>query len=239
MSDLVIQGLGKTYPATDGTPIRPALHDVTVRFQAGEFVAVMGHSGSGKSTFMNLLGCLDRPTCGRYEIGGEDVARLSPDALAAIRNRFFGFVFQGFNLLPRLSAMENVALPLMYAGIGQHQRKARAADQLQRVGLGHLLERRPAQMSGGQQQRVAIARALAGQPAWILADEPTGNLDSATSEEVMHLLQELNREQGIGIILVTHEQDIADFAPRHLRFSDGRLMSDSLSHVESFDGAAA
>jgi len=185
----------------------------------------MGPSGSGKSTFMNLLGCLDTPTAGRYVVGGEDVAGLSPDALARIRNSKIGFVFQQFNLLPRTSALENVELPLLYAGVSARERRDRARARLAAVALADRERHQPSQLSGGQQQRVAIARALVNNPAVILADEPTGNLDSRTSVEVLTLLQRLNRE-GLTIVLVTHEADIAAYAGRILSFKDGRLRAD-------------
>ena len=202
-----------------------ALDGVSFSVAHGEFVAVMGPSGSGKSTTMNMLGCLDSPTEGRYLLDGRDVARLSGDELARVRNEKLGFVFQGFNLLPRLSAVDNVALPLVYAGVPARERRERAREALERVGLGARLGHRPNQMSGGQQQRVAIARALVGRAPLILADEPTGNLDTRTSEEIMGLLVEVNRE-GKTVVLVTHEPDIAAYARRVLHFKDGRLVSD-------------
>ena len=202
-----------------------ALDGVSFSVAHGEFVAVMGPSGSGKSTTMNMLGCLDSPTDGRYLLDGRDVAHLSGDELAKVRNEKLGFVFQGFNLLPRLSAVDNVALPLVYSGVPARERRERAREALERVGLGARLEHRPNQMSGGQQQRVAIARALVGRAPLILADEPTGNLDTRTSEEIMSLLVEVNRE-GKTVVLVTHEPDIAAYARRVLHFKDGRLVSD-------------
>ena len=202
-----------------------ALDGVSFSVAHGEFVAVMGPSGSGKSTTMNMLGCLDSPTEGRYLLDGRDVARLSGDELARVRNEKLGFVFQGFNLLPRLSAVDNVALPLVYSGVPSRERSERARVALERVGLGARLGHRPNQMSGGQQQRVAIARALVGRAPLILADEPTGNLDTRTSEEIMDLLVEVNRE-GKTVVLVTHEPDIAAYARRVLHFKDGRLVSD-------------
>ena len=202
-----------------------ALDGVTFSINRGEFVAVMGPSGSGKSTTMNMLGCLDSPTEGEYRLDGRNVAHLSGDDLAEVRNRKLGFVFQGFNLLPRLSALDNVALPLVYSGIPSSERRARAKTALEKVGLGSRLGHRPSQMSGGQQQRVAIARALVGKAPLILADEPTGNLDTKTSEEIMELLVEVNGE-GKTVVLVTHEPDIAEYAKRVLLFRDGKLVSD-------------
>ncbi|GIK85575.1 MAG: macrolide export ATP-binding/permease protein MacB [Betaproteobacteria bacterium] len=202
-----------------------ALAGVSVAIAAGEMVAIMGPSGSGKSTFMNVIGCLDTPTFGSFRLDGEDVAGLAPDELAAIRNRKIGFVFQQFNLLPRTSALENVALPLLYAGIPTRERHERAYAKLERVGLASRADHHPSQLSGGQQQRVAIARALVNEPKLILADEPTGALDSATSVEVMALLQQLNAE-GITVVLVTHEHDIAAFAGRAIHFRDGKLVGD-------------
>ncbi|RPI06215.1 MAG: ABC transporter ATP-binding protein [Ignavibacteriae bacterium] len=202
-----------------------ALRGVSVRVSKGEFVAIMGASGSGKSTFMNILGCLDKPTKGSYVLEGIDVGKLSRDELAAIRNKKIGFVFQGFNLLSRTTAFENVELPLFYGPASNKERKAKAIEAIERVGLGERIHHYPNQLSGGQQQRVAIARALVNDPSIILADEPTGNLDSRTSVEVMGIFQELNNN-GITVILVTHEPDIADFAKRHIVFRDGKIRTD-------------
>ena len=202
-----------------------ALAGVSVDIAQGEFVAVMGPSGSGKSTFMNLLGCLDRPTSGEYVLGDRRVSELAGDELAEVRNRNIGFVFQNFNLLARTAALENVELPLVYAGVPAAERRLRALEMLAKVGLAERAHHQPAQLSGGQQQRVAIARALVTRPLLILADEPTGALDSRTSLEIMGLLQELNR-QGMTVVLVTHESDVARFAQRMLRFRDGRVVED-------------
>ncbi len=205
-----------------------ALRGISVSILKGEFVAIMGASGSGKSTFMNILGCLDKPTKGSYILEGIDVGKLSRDELAAIRNKKIGFVFQGFNLLSRTSALENVELPLFY-GLTPHKiRKAKAIEAIERVGLGDRIHHYPNQLSGGQQQRVAIARALVNDPSIILADEPTGNLDSRTSVEIMGIFQELNNN-GITIILVTHESDIAQFAKRQIVFRDGKIRADKLN----------
>ena len=202
-----------------------ALDRVSVDIDKGEFVAVMGPSGSGKSTFMNVLGCLDRPTSGQYTLGGKRVSELAGDELAAVRNRSIGFVFQQFNLLPRTPAIENVELPLVYAGIERKLRVEKSKAMLERVGLAERAHHHPAQLSGGQQQRVAIARALVTEPLLFLADEPTGALDSRTSLEIMRLLQEHNR-QGMTVVLVTHEPDVARFARRILGFRDGRVVQD-------------
>jgi putative ABC transport system ATP-binding protein len=223
VSLLHLEDVWKTYDM--GETQLHALRGVTLSVDSGEFTAVMGASGSGKSTLMNLLGCLDRPTRGRYRIDGQDVSALQPDALAAIRNRTIGFVFQNFNLLPRTSAVENVELPLLYAGVGGAERHARAREALGRVGLSDRAHHHPNQLSGGQQQRVAIARALVNQPRLLLADEPTGNLDSRTSVEVMALLQELGRD-GITVVLVTHESDIAEYSSRVIVMRDGLVRSD-------------
>jgi putative ABC transport system ATP-binding protein len=220
-----VENLGKLYDtAAPGTPA--ALQSVSLAIGAGEFVAVMGPSGSGKSTFMNIIGLLDNPTSGAYRLNGKDVAGLSTDELAHVRNRVFGFVFQGFNLLKRISAAENVALPMVYSGAPGGERRRRSGELLARVGLAAYGSAMPNRLSGGQQQRVAIARALANQPRLILADEPTGNLDTQTSNEIMSLFTQLNRETGVTILLVTHENDIARYANRLIRFKDGRVVHD-------------
>jgi putative ABC transport system ATP-binding protein len=203
-----------------------ALNSVSLIIEKGEFVAVMGPSGSGKSTFMNILGCLDKPTCGKYILEGIDVGSLKRDERAGIRNKKIGFVFQGFNLLPRTSALENVELPMLYDGIPARERKQNSLQALKNVGLDGRGDHHPNQLSGGQQQRVAIARALVNHAPIILADEPTGNLDSKTSAEIMELLTKLNRESNITIILVTHENDIAAYSKRIIRFLDGSIVSD-------------
>lgn len=209
-----------------------ALRDVSLTIREGEFVAIMGASGSGKSTLMNILGCLDRPTAGRYFLAGQDVARLSRNELAEVRNRLVGFVFQNFNLLARTSAVENVALPLLYAGTPKRERWQRAEEALRQVGLGDRLSHLPNQMSGGQQQRVAIARALVTNPRLILADEPTGNLDSRTSLEIMTLLQDLWRNS-LTIVMVTHEPDMAESAERVIVMKDGTIQSDTAREARS------
>ena len=203
-----------------------ALRGVSVQIARGEFVAVMGASGSGKSTFMNLLGCLDKPTSGRYLLEGTDVSGLDKRQLASIRNQKIGFVFQGFNLLARTTALENAELPTIYARLDKPERERRASEALEMVGLGDRAHHFPSQMSGGQQQRVAIARALVNRPSILLADEPTGNLDSRTSIEIMDIFQRLNDERGITIVLVTHEHDISQFARRVLIFRDGKIRKD-------------
>jgi putative ABC transport system ATP-binding protein len=217
----------KTY-AMEGAPVH-ALRGVTLEIQRGEFVAVVGPSGSGKSTFMHILGCLDRPTAGRYFLDGRDVSHLSDDELSTIRNRQIGFVFQGFNLLARTSAVENVELPLLYAHdrtVSAAERRRRALAALAAVGLQDRAEHHPNQLSGGQQQRVAIARALLNDPQMLFADEPTGNLDSRTSIEVMDIFQRLKDERGITIVLITHEPQVAEYGSRIIRFKDGRVVSD-------------
>jgi putative ABC transport system ATP-binding protein len=220
---IALEEVTKTYLMGD-FEVR-ALRGISLSVEKGEFVAVMGHSGSGKSTAMNIIGCLDRPTSGRYWLDGVEVSGLTRDQLAGIRNRTLGFVFQSFNLLARTSALENVELPLLYAGASRLQRRTEARKSLERVGLGDRMDHTPSQLSGGQQQRVAIARALVNSPRVILADEPTGNLDSRTSVEVMALFQELGRS-GITVVLVTHEPDVATFASRVVMLKDGRLQSD-------------
>jgi putative ABC transport system ATP-binding protein len=225
MSELIrVRDLHKTYVMGDVEV--PALRGINLNIDRGEFVAVMGASGSGKSTFMNILGCLDRPTSGSYLLEGQEVGSLSPDEWAHIRNHKIGFVFQGFNLLSRTSALENVELPMMYNGLQSQERHRRALETLSLVGLEERTHHMPNQLSGGQQQRVAIARALVNRPSLLLADEPTGNLDSTTSAEIMALVQRLNAEQGITIVLVTHELDIAAYAKQQIHFKDGRLISD-------------
>ncbi|MGZ8249433.1 ABC transporter ATP-binding protein [Methylomagnum sp.] len=219
------KSLTKNYTFGDGESL-PVLHGLNFAIYPGEFVAIMGPSGSGKSTLMNILGCLDVPTAGHYLLNGTDTAHLDVDQLAALRNQLIGFVFQGFNLLPRKSIGDNVALPLIYAGISRAQREAIAVEMLGRVGLAHRAKHRPTQLSGGQQQRVAIARALANSPKLILADEPTGNLDTHTSEEIMALFEDLNRHQGLTIVLVTHEPDIARHAQRLIHIVDGHIAGD-------------
>ena len=216
--------LHKTY--TMGDVEVHALRGVSLTIRAGEFVAIMGASGSGKSTMMNIIGCLDRPTRGIYTLDGQDVSQLSKDERADIRSQKIGFVFQGFNLLSRTSAIENVELPMLYAGIDAGERHRRSTEALASVGLVGREQNHPNQLSGGQQQRVAIARALVNQPALILADEPTGNLDSRTSIEVMEIFQRLNKERGITLVLVTHEPDIAEYAQRVIVFKDGRIKKD-------------
>jgi len=220
---IAVRSMSKSY--TMGSNTVMALDTVSLDIAEGEFVAIMGASGSGKSTFMNLLGCLDTPSAGEYRLAGEKVSDLTTDQLATIRNRRIGFVFQQFNLLPRTSALENVELPLLYASIPSAERRALAMARLTEVGLGSRTDHQPSQLSGGQQQRVAIARALANNPSLILADEPTGALDSRTSIEIMALLQKLNAQR-MTIVMVTHEPDIAAFASRIVTFRDGKIISD-------------
>lgn len=219
-----IEDLHKTYIMGDIQV--PALRGISVRVSRGEFVAIMGASGSGKSTFMNIVGCLDRPTSGAYRLEGTDVSGLNKIELARIRNRKIGFVFQNFNLLSRTSAIENVELPLLYSGVRRRERDQRAVETLACVGLAGRERHHPNQLSGGQQQRVAIARALINRPSLLLADEPTGNLDSSTSGEIMQVFQELNEQQQLTVILVTHEADIAECATRIITFKDGLVLND-------------
>jgi len=221
-----VEALHKQYE-TDAGP-QPVLRGVDLTIDAGEFIAVMGASGSGKSTFMNILGCLDVPTSGRYLLDGNDTSRLSADELARLRNRFIGFVFQGFNLLPRANLLDNVSLPMLYAARGARERTERARELLARVGLERYGEYLPSRISGGQQQRVAIARALANRPKLLLADEPTGNLDTVTSHEIMELISALNRDEDTTVVLVTHETDIAQFSKRIIHFVDGRVDADEM-----------
>ena len=222
---IAVKNLVKTYIVGE-VEVR-ALRGVNLDVQRGEFLAVTGPSGSGKSTFMHIVGCLDRPTSGQYFLDGQDVSRMSKDALAAVRNRKIGFVFQGFNLLSRTSALDNVELPLLYgSGLRAGERLKRAMEMLGTVGLGNRAVHHPNQLSGGQQQRVAIARALINNPSIVLADEPTGNLDSKTSIEVMDIFQRLNRERGITVVLITHEHDIAEYGSRIVSFRDGLVVAD-------------
>ena len=222
---IVVRDLAKTYHVGE-VDVR-ALRGVTLDVYPGEFVALTGPSGSGKSTFMHLLGCLDRPTSGTFLLHGRNVAEMAPRSLSAVRNKEIGFVFQGFNLLARTTALENVELPLLYSRERARNRRERATKALENVGLGGRIDHHPNQLSGGQQQRVAIARALVNEPRLLLADEPTGNLDSRTSIEVMGILQKLNVEDGLTIVLVTHEHDIAEYATRVVTFRDGRVRSDT------------
>jgi len=221
-----VKNLVKTYVV--GEVEVKALRGVNLDVQQGEFLAVSGPSGSGKSTFMHIVGCLDRPTSGHYLLDGQDVSKMSKDALAAVRNKKIGFVFQGFNLLSRTSALDNVELPLLYGGNGLKtaERHKRAVEMLDLVGLGNRTDHHPNQLSGGQQQRVAIARALINKPSILLADEPTGNLDTRTSIEVMGIFQRLNQERGITVVLITHEMDIAEYGTRTVTFRDGQVVAD-------------
>ena len=226
MSVIVIKDVCKTYTMAGGMS-QSVLKHVNLKVEKGEFVAIMGPSGAGKSTFMNILGCLDRPTSGAYLLGGKEVSAMNDDELARVRNKMLGFIFQGFNLLMRRTLVDNVALPLIYANdIAPQERKKRAESLLEMVGLKGFTDRYPNQISGGMQQRVAIARALVNDPELILADEPTGNLDSKTSDEIMLFLQKLNRERGITIVLVTHEPDVAAYAQRLVRIVDGQIAYD-------------
>lgn len=204
----------------------PALMEIDLQIQKNEYVAIMGPSGSGKSTLMNILGCLDTPTSGQYLFNGQDVSQLDDDALSAMRNKEIGFIFQNFNLLPKLSSLQNVELPLVYAGTNKHDRREKAIQALDKVGLADRMEHKPTELSGGQRQRVAIARALVSKPGILLADEPTGALDSKTGDEIMALFDDLHRE-GNTIIVITHEQEIADFAHRTIFIKDGRIHSDT------------
>ena len=221
-----IQGITKTY--VNGKLSVPVLHGIDLVVNKGEFVSIMGPSGSGKSTFMNILGCLDRPTTGSYRLNGDEVATLSDDELAYVRNKQIGFVFQSFNLLTKLTALENVALPMIYAGVNKKMRIERATQLLQSVGLGERMDHLPSELSGGQRQRVAIARALANNPAIIMADEPTGNLDSKSTIDVMNIFRGLH-DEGRTILLVTHEPDIATYASRNVVLKDGIIVEDSFN----------
>lgn len=222
-----IQGITKTY--VNGKLSVPVLHGIDLQVNKGEFLSIMGPSGSGKSTFMNILGCLDRPTTGSYRLNGDEVATLSDDELAFVRNKQIGFVFQSFNLLTKLTAVENVALPMIYAGMDKKTRNERAAALLSSVGLGDRMDHLPSELSGGQRQRVAIARALANNPAIIMADEPTGNLDSKSTIDVMNIFRGLY-DEGRTIILVTHEPEIATYASRNVVLRDGLIVEDSQNH---------
>jgi putative ABC transport system ATP-binding protein len=219
-----LRDIRKSYFSSDVET--PVLHGVNVDINHGEFVAIMGQSGSGKSTLMNILGCLDTPTSGSYVLNGKEVEKLNDNELAKVRNETIGFVFQGFNLLKRMPLVDNVALPLLYAGVSTGEARKRAAEKLTKTGLGEFTKRLPNQISGGQQQRVAISRALVCEPALILADEPTGNLDTTTSEEIMKLFTQLNEEQGMSILIVTHEPDVAKYAKRLVRLKDGYVTYD-------------
>ncbi len=228
MSGPVIRTVGLTRDYPMGGEVVRALRGVDLEIAANEFVAIMGPSGSGKSTLMNLIGCLDTPTGGEYWLAGVEVSRMTDDELARVRNRQIGFVFQTFNLLPRASALHNVELPLVYAGLKAKDRRERAEKALAAVGLGDRMGHKPSELSGGQRQRVAIARALITEPSIILADEPTGNLDSTTSEEIMKVLEDLHRNRGQTIVMVTHEADIAHHAERVVTLHDGKISSDRL-----------
>lgn len=232
-----VEDLHKDYTTPAGAV--HVLRGIDLTIEPGEFVAIMGPSGSGKSTFMNILGCLDMPTTGHYVLDGRDIKALSRDELARLRNEVIGFVFQGFNLLMRANLVDNVALPLVYRGIGKAERRARAAAMLEKVGLAGYAAARPNQVSGGQQQRVAIARALVNQPKLILADEPTGNLDTKTSDDIMRVFEALNCNEGITVIIVTHEPDVAAYAKRLIQIVDGRVRSDAPVAHRRLVGASA
>ena len=234
MSLIEVRNLKKSYPLGDIN--LNILKGINVNIENGEFVAIMGPSGSGKSTFMNILGCLDKPSSGKYILDGVDIGKLSPDKLVEIRNRKIGFVFQGFNLLSRTSSIENVELPMIYAGVPAEERQARAKKALEKVGLRERMHHQPSQLSGGQQQRVAIARAIVNEAPIIFADEPTGNLDTKMSIEIMKLFLKLNEEMGRTIILVTHEEDIARYSKRIIRIVDGEIHSDEIV-TDRFTGA--
>jgi putative ABC transport system ATP-binding protein len=228
VSELIIKTEGLTKHYVLGAETVKACRDVDLTIEKGEFVAIMGPSGSGKSTFMNMIGCLDTPTAGDYWLNGQKVSDLTDDQLARVRNREIGFVFQTFNLLPRATALHNVELPLIYAGVGAKERRRRAVEKLELVGLGDRMDHRPPEMSGGQRQRVAVARALVNNPALLLADEPTGNLDSVTSADIMRQLEELNKA-GQTIVIVTHEHDIAEHAKRQVHLKDGFIEQDFMN----------
>jgi putative ABC transport system ATP-binding protein len=233
VNDVIIRTEGLTKDYVLGAETVHAVRSVDLEIRVGEFVAIMGPSGSGKSTFMNMVGCLDTPTAGDYWLNGQRVSELSDDELARVRNKEIGFVFQTFNLLPRATALHNVELPLIYAGVGAKERKRRAREKLELVGLSDRMDHRPPEMSGGQRQRVAVARALVNDPALLLADEPTGNLDSVTGEEIMDQLAELNAE-GQTILLVTHENNIAEYAKRQVHLLDGNIERDFMNaHAET------
>ena len=230
MSSIIkIENISKVYDT--GAVQVHALRDVNLSIEEGDFVAIMGQSGSGKSTLMNILGCLDRPTSGVYELDGINISKMESRELSSIRNKKIGFVFQSFNLIPRTSSLKNVELPMVYAKIGKKERRERAIELLEKVGLGERLHHMPNEISGGQKQRIAIARALANKPSIILADEPTGNLDTSSSEEIMNLFTELNNE-GVTVIVVTHEDNIAEYTKRIIRFRDGQIIEDRRREAE-------
>jgi len=230
MSSIIkIENLSKIYDT--GAVQVHALRDVSLSIEEGDFVAIMGKSGSGKSTLMNILGCLDRPTSGVYELDGINISKMESRELSSIRNKKIGFVFQSFNLIPRTSSLKNVELPMVYAKVGKKERQKRAIELLEKVGLGERLDHMPNEISGGQKQRIAIARALANKPSIILADEPTGNLDTSSSEEIMDLFTELNNE-GVTVIVVTHEDNIAEYTKRIIRFRDGQIIEDRRREAE-------